>query len=203
MKFCPECGEKIIDANYKFCTTCGARLKGSAEDDKKPPKSSKPDTPPDNAMPMGFFGMKPLMNGGMNILEKLRETEKAERKFSMTSSGGMMVNDGYAYSARSTPEGVVIRIRTQGVSNADALEFITDESFYDKLYEIMEKYNISSWDGFHGENPGVCDGYSFSLSAFLRDGSHVSAGGYMNWPQGYRAFAGEVIDLFTLFAANR
>ena len=205
MKFCPECGEKIADENFKFCPGCGARIKGSAEDDKKPPeKKAVSGIAPENPVPVGLYGMETLMNGGSsNIIARLIEAGKAERKFSMSSYGGMMINDGYSYSAKITPEGVMIRIRTQGVSEADALEFITDESFYDKLYEIMDKYNIRSWDGFQKHNPGVYDGTSFSLSAYLRDGAHVSAGGYMMWPEGYGAFSREVIDLFTQCAGNR
>ena len=48
--------------------------------------------------------------------------------------------------------------------------------------------DVASWNGFHGSDPRVLDGYSFSFEAALSDGTTISASGSNSSPKGYPEF---------------
>lgn len=55
----------------------------------------------------------------------------------------------------------------------------------DKLEEIINAYDINSWDGFHESDLDILDGSAFTLNITYSDGKEVNADGYMVWPEGY------------------
>ncbi|MBR1382217.1 MAG: hypothetical protein IJ555_00150 [Ruminococcus sp.] len=62
-----------------------------------------------------------------------------------------------------------------------------DKALYEKIKTALAKdCHILSWDGFHGSDPNVLDGTSFSFEMKLADGKVISAGGTNSFPNGYR-----------------
>ena len=53
------------------------------------------------------------------------------------------------------------------------------------LLEILEDFDVASWDGFHDYDPDVLDGMSFSLEVEYADGTLVFASGENAFPEGY------------------
>ena len=47
---------------------------------------------------------------------------------------------------------------------------------------------VADWDGFHGSDPNVLDGTTFSFEATFDDGTTVSASGTNSYPDGYGEF---------------
>ena len=66
-----------------------------------------------------------------------------------------------------------------------------DPKLVDELLEVIQKYNLESWDGFEGSNPDVLDGEDFSLELQFADGTSVYASGSNAFPEKYHeAMAG-------------
>ena len=65
-----------------------------------------------------------------------------------------------------------------------------------KLEDILNKYEIYKWDGFNKSNKNVLDGNDFHFSVHLKDGTSISASGYMSWPKNYREVSSEISNLF-------
>ena len=55
-----------------------------------------------------------------------------------------------------------------------------------KIIDLFNKYEVIKWDGFSGNDKGVLDGDSFSMHFTYNIEKHVSASGYMMWPNNYR-----------------
>ena len=66
-----------------------------------------------------------------------------------------------------------------------------DPKLVDELLEVIQMYDLESWDGFHGDNPDVLDGEDFSLELQFADGTSVYASGSNAFPENYHdAIAG-------------
>ena len=60
-----------------------------------------------------------------------------------------------------------------------------DPALAEELLRIVAECDLEAWDGFHGSNPNVLDGESFSLELGYADGASVSASGENAFPEGY------------------
>lgn len=69
-----------------------------------------------------------------------------------------------------------------------------DEAWVATLNDFIVQYDMMNWDGFSGSAPGLLDGTSFGFELTLADGTAVHAGGYGDFPDGYRE-ASEAIDV--------
>ena len=65
------------------------------------------------------------------------------------------------------------------------------------LVEVIEEYNVSSWDGFDETNENVLDGEGFSLEIGFTDGTSVKALGDNAFPDQYADAMGEMWDILT------
>ena len=65
----------------------------------------------------------------------------------------------------------------------------------DQLLEIIEKYDLESWDGFSESATGVLDGQGFWIEFTLTDGTHVSARGDNAFPEHYFDAIGAIQEL--------
>ena len=72
-----------------------------------------------------------------------------------------------------------------------------DEETVQKLMEVIEAYNVSSWDGFDEKNENVLDGEGFSLEIGFTDGTSVKALGDNAFPEQYADAMGEMWDILT------
>lgn len=50
---------------------------------------------------------------------------------------------------------------------------------------LLNKYNVSNWNGFHGNNKDVLDGDSFGFYVTMKNGDKIDSSGYMSWPKNY------------------
>ena len=71
------------------------------------------------------------------------------------------------------------------------------EFFANEVINILNKYNVTSWDGFNKSDRNVLDGDSFSFSLRYDEDKEVDAHGYMRYPNNYRDVKQELIDIFT------
>lgn len=104
--------------------------------------------------------------------------------------------NGYAnYSINCTDKCTLI-IKPVGNDKNDVVKKALTDKDMENLQNILNKYNIKSWNGFEKYNKNVLDGNSFSLSIIYNDDSEISASGYMAWPDNYKEFKSDFINLF-------
>ena len=72
-----------------------------------------------------------------------------------------------------------------------------DEETVQMLMEVIEAYNVSSWDGFDETNENVLDGEGFSLESGFTDGTSVKALGDNAFPDQYADAMGEMWDILS------
>ncbi len=60
-----------------------------------------------------------------------------------------------------------------------------DMDLAEEFQQIIDSFDLFSWDGFHKSNPYVLDGESFSLGLRFADGITVNASGENSFPEGY------------------
>ena len=78
----------------------------------------------------------------------------------------------------------------------DAEPVPLDAAWAEALLRVIEECGLTAWDGFHGSDPWVLDGESFSLDFTLSDGTAVSASGENDFPPGYREASGRLREIF-------
>ena len=133
--------------------------------------------------------------GSVVLLNNKKEI-KDIKSFSFDTVDGMAINAGVKYSIKLEENKYIATIRKNGKSEEDETK---KEIFNEKVKElenILNKYNVSKWNGFNKSNKNVLDGHSFSLSIKLGDDSYVSASGYMRWPKNYKNVRNELKEFF-------
>lgn len=79
------------------------------------------------------------------------------------------------------------------VSDGKEKRFAREDA--DALTEVIEKYDIASWDGFSGSRKYVLDGQGFSLEIRFTDGTGVEARGDNAFPEHYFDAIGEIWEI--------
>ena len=65
-----------------------------------------------------------------------------------------------------------------------------------EIDDVIQKYNVASWNGFNKSDDGVMDGYSFSLKVVYENGAELTASGYMKYPNNYNEATDEFSRIF-------
>lgn len=99
------------------------------------------------------------------------------------------------YDLEKKDDGYYLDIKPYGVPEDDVQTVKVDKKTVKKVMDIINKYNVSKWDGFHKSDKYVLDGDSFSFSLYTEDGKNISASGYMEWPENYRNVRDEIHDI--------
>ena len=82
---------------------------------------------------------------------------------------------------------------TVSVSERKEKRFAAEDA--DALMEVIEKYDIASWDGFSGSRKYVLDGEGFWLEIRFTDGTSVNARGDNAFPEHYFDAIGEIWEI--------
>lgn len=115
--------------------------------------------------------------------------------FNYRYTTGNMVNADVFYGLEYKNGTYTATVKSNGEPEEDAKHFKVNKGFEENLRSILEKYEVSKWNGFNKTNKMVLDGNSFYLDIYMED-SEISAHGYMSWPNGYADFKDEVTILF-------
>ncbi len=110
------------------------------------------------------------------------------------SHSGMSSFDIYDYCITREDNKIIATVSI-GIGSIDET-VKTDEEKFAELTEIINTYNIHSWNGFDKTNKMVMDGSSFSLYIKFADGSIIKAHGSNEFPDSYREVSRRIDDLF-------
>lgn len=118
------------------------------------------------------------------------------KSFTFSYTAGYAVNSYVRYEVNLKDDKYVVTIKPLHQSE-DNLKVITvDNSFMINLEKVLNKYEVSKWNGFNKTNNNVLDGDSFHLSIVMKDGESISSSGYMAWPKNYGEVKVELDNLF-------
>lgn len=146
-----------------------------------------------------------LMVGGAYLMKKEKENEIINKveigeltSLYLSYSKGYMMNADIHYEFKYDEEKskYMVSIKPYLISEEDKLELEVEESFKDKLKEILVKNEVGKWDGYNKSDKNVLDGDSFSFGAWFKDKTSIHASGYMMWPDNYRNVRDELDTLF-------
>lgn len=143
---------------------------------------------------------------GFNSI-KIKKLSKIEdiKNFSFTYSQGYAMNSYTRYNIQQDKESntYTATVKPYGIAEEDAKTFKLSKDKIKELEDILNKYNVSKWNGFNKSDSGVLDGDSFSLSIAMENGESIRASGYMMWPENYRNVRDELKVLFdNIFNSN-
>ena len=110
-------------------------------------------------------------------------------------SKGYMINSNIIYEINEKDGKFIAKIKPYGIADEDAKYIEIDNNTLEKIIDVLNKYNVSSWNGFHESDRNVLDGDSFSFSLKTTD-NDISASGYMRWPTNYRNVRDELDSIF-------
>ena len=99
-------------------------------------------------------------------------------------SGGDEANSNTIYSIKKDDNKYTLTVKLYGEPKEVAKDYEVDEEFIKKVEAVLNKYNVSSWNGFKRYDKNVLDGDSFNFSAELKD-KKIEASGYESWPTNY------------------
>ena len=115
--------------------------------------------------------------------------------FRFSYSRGYAINSNIIYEINEKDGKYIASIKPYGISNEDKKEIEVNEDILNQISEILNKYDVSLWDGFNESDRDVLDGDDFSFN-LKTDNNKISASGYMSWPTNYREVRDEIDTIF-------
>ena len=128
------------------------------------------------------------------LLPNKKETTKVENIKEMTFNmiNGQSIEDVISYSIVCNNECNFKYSKGEKVVKKEIL----NEEKLTKLEDILNKYNVSNWNGFEKDNNDVLDGKSFGFSVYMENGHNIIASGYASFPDNYYDVVNEIEILF-------
>lgn len=133
-------------------------------------------------------------NKDNNDLPKVREINDI-KSLHYSYSVGYAINAYYTYDL-DCEDKCIIKIKPNGYPEEEAKEYEVDDKTLNKIADILNKYEVSKWDGFDKSDKNVLDGNSFSFIVRLKNGGSIHASGYMKWPNNYSQVKNELKEVF-------
>lgn len=147
-----------------------------------------------------FVGVGTVILMGVVALSLTVFSPKKEIKdiksFYYGTADGTAMYDGVRYDIDYEDGKYIATIQKRGQSEEEAKKVEISKDKVKELEDILNKYNVGSWDGFSRHDKNVLDGSSFSLSVNCFDDTSVSASGYMIWPNNYKEVRGSLETFF-------
>ncbi|MBO4390703.1 MAG: hypothetical protein J5825_07590 [Lachnospiraceae bacterium] len=150
---------------------------------------------------MGPGGMMSMSSAGMNGtpapgrgLESLKRSENG--RFFSYSTSAMACYSGIELKIVENEGKLTAAYRHPMEAPEMVRPFEVDEEFFQKVTEIIDRYQGDAWDGFNWRAQGVYDGTSFRFTFEDGKGRNINASGYMTWPEGFSAAMREITELF-------
>ncbi len=124
------------------------------------------------------------------IISEDASIEKMEYSYAATYIGGI-----YTYSVLKTDEANRLEVVYMSINEDNPYTADVSDEDMKALTDIVRRYDMGSWDGYHKSNTNVLDGSSFSILVGLNDGTSISASGSNCGPKDYRAACREIVNI--------
>lgn len=110
-------------------------------------------------------------------------------------SKGYAMNSNIIYDINKTDNKYIASIKPYEITNEETKKIEINKETLKQIENILNKYNVVLWNGFHENDKNVLDGDSFSFSLKTND-TKISASGYMMWPSNYSNVRDELDIIF-------
>ena len=118
------------------------------------------------------------------------------KHFSFSYTVGYAMNARVRYEIDYDNNEYKTSIIPNGIPDEDKLEIKINKEVIDRIEQVLNKYNISKWNGFDKVDKNVLDGDSFSLYLRMQNDKTIEASGYMKWPDNYGKVRSELDSIF-------
>ena len=126
---------------------------------------------------------------------KTKTSIKNTTNFRLFFTQGYMKNADTEYEYKFDGDKYIMTIKPYLVDREKSTSFEVDKSVIEEIENILDKYNVYTWDGFDKSDQNVLDGDSFSFYVDMNE-KHISAHGYMSWPNNYGSVKSEISTIF-------
>lgn len=144
---------------------------------------------------ISFFIVLGIISTGCTSSKKIKSIKNI-KNFSFSYSNGYAMYAYTNYELKYKNNTYTVSIKPNGISDDEKYDVNIDSSFAKKVEDVLNKYNVVRWNGFNKSDQNVLDGDSFSMNIKYNDNDHVSANGYMMWPENYTNVKSELDNLF-------
>ena len=134
-----------------------------------------------------------ILLGGIMMTWRNHKPIESIKMFRFSYTVSMMMNGYVSYSIECNDK-CIQQVKKLGEEEAE--EKIISKERVKELEELLNKYNVSSWNGFNKSDNRVLDGRDFNLSIRLESGESISASGYMMWPKNFHEVEEELKKFF-------
>ena len=118
------------------------------------------------------------------------------KSFSFSYTTGYSINARVRYEIEYKSNEYIVTILPNEIPDEDKLEIKLEKKEIKNIIKILNKYNVSNWNGFDKVDKNVLDGDSFHIYIETLDNDKVSASGYMKWPKNYNNVRDELDNIF-------
>lgn len=134
------------------------------------------------------------------LLLKFKQNNKAGvvsgiERLSFSYTRGYMVNSDVRYELDCKEECILL-YKPYGVSHDEAKKYRINDNMMLEIESLLNKYEVSKWNGFHGNDKNVLDGDSFGFYVYMKNGDKIESSGYMSWPRNYGEVKSELESIF-------
>lgn len=124
---------------------------------------------------------------------KNKKSIKDIKSIEFSYTNGYMINSDTYYKLECN-DNCILQIKRYGSSNKE--KYNVDKCVLKDIEKILNKYNVSSWDGFNKSDKNVLDGDTFSMYIVYGNNKSISSSGYMMYPNNYKNVKEELDTLF-------
>ena len=117
------------------------------------------------------------------------------KSLSFSYTQGYMVNSDVRYELDCKEECILL-YKPYGVSHDEAKKYRINDNMMLEIESLLNKYEVSKWNGFHGNDKNVLDGDSFGFYVYMKNGDKIESSGYMSWPRNYGEVKSELESIF-------
>ena len=136
------------------------------------------------------------MTGCFKNIKRKSNNIKDINKFYFSYSTSNYIYGSVSYDIALENEKYILTIKLDNVAPEDAVKIEINNTILENVLVILNKYQVKNWNGFNKSDSNVLDGNSFNMSITEKDETHISAHGYMMWPENYREVKQELDELF-------
>jgi hypothetical protein len=111
-------------------------------------------------------------------------------------STGNMIYSNVCYEIEENNGKYTLTIKPNNVPEEEKQQIEIDEDTLNEIVEILNKYNVESWNNFHKSDKNILDGNSFTFNLKTKDNKEIEASGYMKYPKNYRKVQSELESIF-------
>ena len=128
--------------------------------------------------------------------EEIKELKNLHYSYSTPTYNGSVIYDLTCYDE------CTVWIKPMGRPYEEAVTYPISDEQVKEIIDVLNKYEVWTWDGFNEYDPDAMDGNSFSFSLTMQDGITIEAEGYMMFPEHFGDIIPELCRIFDSLEDN-